>query len=220
MIERMRSSNHYYIVLNYCNGGDLQSYLEKVRRVSEVTVRKMANQMIYGMDHLNSVKAIHRDLKLSNIFIHFPEMVGKEDMITKEWLKNVNLEEVEFQVKIGDLGFAKLQESIIDLSTTYCGTPINMAPEMLNRDTYNYKTDVWSLGTVIFELLTGYSPFKNSKNKEQLKEQIRENRIYFSEEINLSKECLRFINTCLRYNPADRPSWKDLLRHNFIMSYK
>lgn len=41
-----------------------------------------------------------------------------------------------------------------------------MAPEMLNRDTYNYKTDVWSLGTVTFELLTGYSPFKDAKNKE------------------------------------------------------
>jgi serine/threonine-protein kinase ULK/ATG1 len=52
--------------------------------------------MISGMNHLNSIRAIHRDLKLSNIFIHFPSMEGKEDKIIKEWKKHVNLEEIEF----------------------------------------------------------------------------------------------------------------------------
>lgn len=52
---------------------------------------------------------------------------------------------------------------------TYCGTPINMAPEVLNRSMYNYKADVWSLGTILFELVTGYSPFRDAKNKDQLR---------------------------------------------------
>jgi serine/threonine-protein kinase ULK/ATG1 len=63
--------------------------------------------------------------------------------------------EEEFLVKIGDLGFSKIMNDINDLSNTYCGTPINMAPEILNKHMYNYKADVWSLGTMIFELLTG-----------------------------------------------------------------
>ena len=72
-----------------------------------------------------------------------------------------------FLVKIADLGFSKILNDIDnDLNTTYCGTPINMAPEVLNRGVYNYKADVWSLGTIIYEMITGYSPFKSAQNKE------------------------------------------------------
>ncbi len=82
-----------------------------------------------------------------------------------------------------------------------------MAPEMLNREYYNYKADVWSVGTVLFELLTGYSPFKEAKNKDQLKSKIKNNSVHIPTEIHLSKDCLRFINICLNYNPSERPTW-------------
>lgn len=83
------------------------------------------------------------------------------------------MEEINVQVKIGDLGFSKILDNINSLSDTYCGTPINMAPEMLNERKYSYKTDVWSVGTLLFELLTGHTPFKKAKNKAQLKELTR-----------------------------------------------
>ena len=60
-----------------------------------------------------------------------------------------------------------------DLSMTYCGTPINMAPEILNKSVYCYKSDIWSVGTILFELLTGHSPFKDAKIKDQLKSKQR-----------------------------------------------
>jgi serine/threonine-protein kinase ULK/ATG1 len=112
------------------------------------------------MMHLHSLHVLHRDLKLANVLLHFPDMDGKEDMINNEWLRTVDLKTVNFQIKIADLGFSKIQSDPDDLSVTYCGTPINMAPEVLNRGVYNYKADVWSLGTILFELLTGKSPFK------------------------------------------------------------
>lgn len=96
-------------------------------------------------------------------------MVGKENMITKEWLTTVNLEEEEFVVKIADLGFSKILSDAMELSFTYCGTPINMAPEILNRSSYNYKADIWSFGTILQEILTGESPFKHSKTKNDLR---------------------------------------------------
>lgn len=62
----------------------------------------------------------------------------------------------EFEVKIGDLGFAKKVE---DLTRTECGTPLNMPPEVLKGQAYNNQVDVWALGVVFFELLTGFTPF-------------------------------------------------------------
>lgn len=125
------------------------------------------------MYHLYKLNAVHRDLKLANVFMHYPGMEGKEDQITNEWLKTVDLLKEPFYVKIGDFGFSKIMDNINNPSSTYCGTPINMAPEMLNKLEYTYKADVWSVGTMLFELLTGYSPFKEARNKEQLKQIIR-----------------------------------------------
>ncbi len=92
-------------------------------------------------------------------------MLGKENQITTEWLKGVDLEKLPFQIKIADLGFAKMVENPLKMNTTYCGTPINMAPEVLNREDYNIKADIWSLGTVTYELMVGHSPFKEAKTK-------------------------------------------------------
>jgi len=81
-------------------------------------------------------------------------------------LKSIDLAQTKFEVKIGDMGFSKIQNDINDLSLTYCGTPINMAPEVLNKTFYNFKADVWSLGTLIFEMITGFSPFKDARTKD------------------------------------------------------
>lgn len=152
------------------------------------------------MMHLHSLRVLHRDLKLANILLHFPDMVGKEDLINAEWLKKVDLSRTRFVIKIADLGFSKIQHDHNDLSATYCGTPINMAPEVLNRGVYNYKADVWSLGTMLFELLTGRSPFKAAQNKEDLKKIHKNVTIESPRDVQLSKECLKFINLCLTYN--------------------
>ena len=127
-------------------------------------------------------------------------MVGREEEITDEWLRKVDLQTTEFEIKIGDLGFSKILKDADDLSMTYCGTPINMAPEVLNRSVYSYKADVWSLGTILFEVLTGYSPFKEAKNKDQLKQKHKSSSLIVSKSVTFSKDCLRFLNACLTYN--------------------
>ncbi len=91
-----------------------------------------------------------------------------------------------------------------------------MAPEVLNRGAYNYKADVWSLGTILYEFLTGSSPFKSAQSKDELKKYHRNAVIQSPPHIHFSKECLRFINNCLTYSQYYRPSWKELLDHNFI----
>lgn len=169
------------------------------------------------MSHLYKLNALHRDLKLPNIFIHFPTMEGHENDINNDWLRDANLHRTPFVIKIGDLGFAKILDNINELSETYCGTPINMAPEMLNKNSYNYKADVWSVGTLLFELIAGFSPFKQAKNKDQLKDLLHKSwGISIPTDLIISKDCLRFIDMCLTYNPLKRPSWQQLKEHNFI----
>ena len=172
MVDRMKSKNSYYLILDYCNGGDMASLLSNQERLTEVEAREVIYQVVDGMSHLHSLGVIHRDIKLANLLLHFPNMEGSvESQFPTEWSKRCRiLSEELFIVKIADLGFSKIQNNINnDLSTTYCGTPINMAPEVLNREAYGYKSDVWSVGTILFELIAGQSPFKDALNKDELR---------------------------------------------------
>ena len=62
-------------------------------------------------------------------------------------------------MKIADLGFSKQLGTLDEEMRTYCGTPLNMAPEVMKRNGYNYKADIWSVGVLIFLLITGVYPF-------------------------------------------------------------
>jgi len=68
----MKSKNSYYIILEYCNGGDLASLINFQIKLKENEVRDIAFQIVKGMNHLHSLGVLHRDLKLANILLHFP----------------------------------------------------------------------------------------------------------------------------------------------------
>lgn len=87
-----------------------------------------------------------------------------------------------------------------------CGTPLVMAPEVLFGRKYNHKADVWSLGIVFFELLTGFMPF-NGKNRDDLKNNLQIGSYKFPKKLNLKLSCLKFINNCLQSDPKNRISW-------------
>ena len=90
-----------------------------------------------------------------------------------------------------------------------------MAPEVLSRGVYNYKADIWSIGTILFEMIAGYSPFKQAQNKDQLKRQ-QKSALTLPPDVHMSRECISFINHCLTYNAYKRPSWEELRNHRFI----
>lgn len=81
---------------------------------------------------------------------------------------------------------------------SYCGTPLNMAPEILEKKLYNVKADIWSLGVILFELITGFPPFK-ANTKSELKANIKKGEFKLPKEYDVSMECLDFINKCLQY---------------------
>lgn len=147
---------------------------------------------------------MHRDLKLANILVNFPnedlsfpeeKKLDQKAKLAKEKLKTMDLLKANIEVKIADLGFAR-ELSYEDLSSTICGTPLVMAPEVLNGKMYNHKADVWSLGIIFFEMLTGFTPF-NGKDKNDLKRNLERGIYKLPKTLKLSLQGLDFLNNCL-----------------------
>lgn len=136
-------------MLEYCNEGDLSQYLKERKFLTEDEAVEFLCQILNGFKTLVKNNIMHRDFKLANILKH-----------------NGN-------IKIADFGFSKLLGSS-NLTNTMLGSPLNMAPEVLNSQSYDNKADIWSVGTCFYELLFGKPPYtagnmvdllKNIKNK-------------------------------------------------------
>ena len=118
-------------------------------------------QIIAGCQALYSVNVMHRDLKLDNILINFPN----RDMPSKEELKSMDLENEPFCVKIADLGYAReLTRTEQGRANSFKGSPLMMAPEQLNTywgrgSGYSHKIDVWAMGVIFYQMLTGMFMF-------------------------------------------------------------
>lgn len=123
--------NHYYYeFFEYCNGSDLRTLLKLRGRVQEEEARMLLVQIIKGFKELVDKNVIHRDIKVDNILMNIPteeyECLSGEDK--KKFLKNVDLTNYKYEIKIADLGFAKQMMDENDFTESYVGSPIYMAP--------------------------------------------------------------------------------------------
>lgn len=169
-------------------------------------------KVVDGLYYLHKSKIIHRDLKLDNILIHFTD---NEDR------KNLNM--MKSEVKIIDFGFARyLNED--DLAQSVLGSPINMDPQILQKlkdinckENFGYddKADIWSLGTIAFEILIGVPPFDASSYNELL-DKINKGIYNIPTNLNLSKQSISFLNGLLQYDPKKRLSIDDIIYHEFL----
>lgn len=151
-LERYFSSqNNFYLVLDFCAGGDLSKYIKKSQRLRENTAFNFLSQIADGIAFLNERNFIHRDLKSANVLL-------------TEASPNATL-------KIADFGFARQLQGDA-LAGTACGTPLYMAPEILEAREYDAKADIWSIGCIFYEMLAGHCPF-SGVNETDLLNNIR-----------------------------------------------
>ncbi|XP_022607066.1 serine/threonine-protein kinase ULK2 isoform X1 [Seriola dumerili] len=145
LYDVQETPNSVFLVMEYCNGGDLADYLQAKGTLREETLKVFLQQISAAMRILNSKGIIHRDLKPQNILLSY---TGR---------KKSNISGI--RIKIADFGFARYLQSNM-MAATLCGSPMYMAPEVIMSQNYDAKADLWSIGTVIYQCLVGKPPFQ------------------------------------------------------------
>ncbi|XP_061458259.1 serine/threonine-protein kinase ULK1 isoform X2 [Rhineura floridana] len=194
-------ANSVYLVMEYCNGGDLADYLHSMRTLSEDTIRLFLQQIAGAMKVLHSKGIIHRDLKPQNILLSFAG--GKKS--------NPN----NIRIKIADFGFARYLQNNM-MAATLCGSPMYMAPEVIMSQHYDAKADLWSIGTIIYQCLTGKAPFQASSPQDL--------RLFYEKNKMLMPNIPRETSTHLRQlllgllqrNYKDRMDFDEFFHHPFL----
>lgn len=179
--------------------------MDRQTTLCEADARYVVRQIAEGLAHLYENQVVHRDIKLENILVTRSE----EDRNAEPTIE-------DFVFKIGDLGFAKKLSDHGVLSKTLAGTPLNMAPEMLKGESYTAKVDVWSLGTILYQMLVGRHPF-NGHSYTHLVRNVESGAYKIPSDVKLSDACVNFLSKCLQEQSEDRASFADLLNHPFLL---
>ena len=215
LYDQLETSQYYFLVTEYCNGGGLSDCLEYHinqyhKPFSEEVVQYLMRQIVSGIRYLHSKHILHRDIKLDNILVKFDT---EEDKQKKNMLKA--------KVKIIDFGFARYLDPK-ELAFSTLGSPINMEPGILrklnkmeNSRNYGYdeKADIWSLGTICYEMLIGHCTFDATSMKELLSKVEAGNYLLPT---SISKEAASFLNGMLQYDPKQRLNAEKLYSHHFL----
>ncbi|KAF7219287.1 transcript variant X2 [Nothobranchius furzeri] len=190
-----------FLVMEYCNGGDLADYLQAKGTLGEDTLRVFLQQIAAAMRILHSKGVIHRDLKPQNILLSY---AGR---------KKSNISGI--RIKIADFGFARYLQSNM-MAATLCGSPMYMAPEVIMSQNYDAKADLWSIGTVIYQCLVGKPPFQANSPQDL--------RLFYEKNKNLlpvipretSPHLGELLLGLLQRNQKDRMDFDTFFNHPFL----
>lgn len=202
--EVFKTSKKWYIVCEYCDSGTLSDIIKNMDYKNfsrELVCKRYLTQLKNALKYLYRNNIIHRDLKPTNILIsgNYPNDT----------------------LKLADFGFSRYfidNEEYSDanqfMMTSFCGTPMYMAPEMLFNKKYTNKADLWSFGIIMYEMLYGKNPFNSPKNIINLMDLIKLENIEF--EKIYSNECISLLKSLLQIDPNNRIEWEIFFRHKWF----
>ncbi|KAI9455262.1 kinase-like domain-containing protein [Lactarius psammicola] len=214
-----RDAGILYIFMEYCGGGDLSSVIKQAQKnnrlIPEETVWHYFMQILLALHYCHHPNAtsnsrsggsaaegerkapiLHRDIKPDNVFL-----------------------DENNSVKLGDFGLSKVLTQA-SLANTYVGTPYYMSPELIQEKAYDSKSDIWSLGCLIYELCAHKPPFYEAKTHSELSIAVRNGRIPPLPR-GYSQALTSVIKAMLNLNPSMRPSAAQLLQHERVeFAYK
>ncbi|WVZ56417.1 hypothetical protein U9M48_006954 [Paspalum notatum var. saurae] len=193
--DSIKDHGRIYLILEYCRGGDLHAYLQRHKRVSETVAKHFIPS---GLQTLRDHNVVHRDLKPQNILL----VENSEKSL----------------LKIADFGFAKFLQPF-DLAETLCGSPLYMAPEVMQAQKYDAKADLWSVGIILYQLVTGIPPFNGDNQIQLLKNILSSREIQFPSDCKLSHGCIDLCRKLLKLNSVERLTVEEFVHHPFVSEH-
>ncbi|PTU24139.1 hypothetical protein P175DRAFT_021188 [Aspergillus ochraceoroseus IBT 24754] len=244
LIDCHETTSHIHLVMEYCALGDLSLFIKRRDSLgdhrytrdmiakypnprggalNEVVVRHFLKQLASALKFLRDRDLIHRDIKPQNLLLcpspssyrnGAPQVVpfkGSEDSFSPA----TGLESLPM-LKIADFGFARSLPAT-SLAETLCGSPLYMAPEILRYEKYDAKADLWSVGTVLYEMVVGKPPFRATNHVELLRKIERsDDKIKFPDENPATAEMKALIRCLLKRNPVERMNFADFFQSGII----
>ncbi|NXK33354.1 NEK5 kinase, partial [Piprites chloris] len=201
----LQEKNKLYIVMEYCDGGDLMKRINMQHGVlfDEDQILSWFVQISLGLKHIHDKKILHRDVKAQNIFLSNNGKVAK----------------------LGDFGIARQLNSTMEFAHTCVGTPYYLSPEICENRPYNNKTDIWSLGCVLYEMCTLKHPvilfllfslikFEGNSLHELVLKICRGR--FHPVSPSYSYDLRILISQLFKISPRNRPSINSILRKPFL----
>ena len=191
--EIFEDRKKYYIITEFCEGGELFEQITKKGFYNELEAAKIIKQILQAVNYLHQLNIVHRDIKPENIML---------------LSHNLDLKLIDFGTALEVPKGKRLKKFI--------GTSYYIAPEVIMED-YDSKCDIWSCGIILYILLCGFPPFNGHSNK-QIYNNIRFQKLYFSQDEwkGISKEAIELIKNMLNKNPENRFSAEDCLNHKWF----
>ena len=196
LFGHFEDNTYCYFIMEYIAGGNIYSYVPKngIHTISTQQVASIIKDVIsatYFLHHMYP-PIIHRDIKPENV------LLGDN-----------------MRAKLTDFGWSNYMQGDFK-RTTVCGTPIYLAPEMINNTGHDEKVDIWCIGVLLFELITGQQPWKGS-DVQTVKYNISRLKINWPKQMD--RNAADLISKILRYNPEERISLRNMLMHPFFTKY-
>ncbi|ORY69996.1 uncharacterized protein BCR38DRAFT_454887 [Pseudomassariella vexata] len=240
----IESTTHINLIMEYCELGDLSLFIKKRDKLithpatcdmarkyptvpnaglNEVVIRHFLQQLASALQFLRQSNFVHRDVKPQNLLL-LPSVQYRES--NKEarpilsasqdsLIPAVGLQSLPM-LKLADFGFARVLPAT-SLAETLCGSPLYMAPEILRYERYDAKADLWSVGTVLYEMVSGKPPFRASNHVELLRKiENADDQIRFPKECQVSSETKGLIRALLKRNPVERLSFENFFNHPVV----
>lgn len=212
------SHSELHIFTEFCDGGDLDSYLRVRKRgkcMEEAEVWRFSTSVLVGLHELHQHQILHRDLKPANIFLKSCQVVAGKASPPKP------SQGLQLRALLGDLGLARTISESQPMASTMVGTPHYCAPEIFEGVPYGEKADIYSFGVCVYELMHGRTPHADVQNIAGLVRRVLRLDLGGSNgqsaleppkfDTRFSEELRSLVGACLEQSPTARPDTKALL---------
>ena len=196
LFGHFEDNTYCYFIMEYIPGGNIYSLVPKnnMRQISTQQIASIMKDVIsavYFLHHMHP-KIVHRDIKPENVLLD-------QGMVAK----------------LTDFGWSNYMQGDMK-RTTVCGTPVYLAPEIINNQGHDEHVDIWCIGVLLFELMAGYSPWQGN-DVQTVKYNIIRLKIQWPRDMD--RDAADLISRILKYNPEERISLSQMLMHPFFTKF-